>query len=127
MACMILLLIFAACKKDAAKPSPRTIRYILYTKENFSADRDTIRFRLRMQTTGANGRILLDSNLAPMRISEIPDSLHRLVFTKTVPSGHEKDNLLVGFIYDIDNVGQSWFLDSSAAGVNTKTVEYNFR
>jgi hypothetical protein len=120
-------LIFVACKKDAAKPAPRTIRYILYTKENFSTNQDTIRFRLLMQTSRNSGGILFDSSLAAMTISAIPDSLHRLVFTKTVPTGHEKDTLLVGFIYDIDNVGESWFLDSSAAGPGTKTVEYSFR
>lgn len=106
---------------------PRTVSYILYTKENFSDVQDTIRFRLRMQSTGTTGRVLLDSNIAPMKVSEIPDSLHRLVFTKTVPPGHDQEKLIVGFIYDIDNVGESWYLDSLAPGQPTKTVEYSFR
>jgi hypothetical protein len=125
--CAGLSMLFTACKKSA-EPSPsRTIWYILYTKEDFASVKDTIRFRLRMQTTGTTGRVLLDSSIAPMKVSEIPDSLHRLVFTKNVPPGHEHDNLVVGFIYDIDNVGESWFLDSSTAGQRTKTVEYSFR
>ena len=125
--CMAFSVMIAACKKSTQTPSPRTIRYILYTREDFSEVRDTIRFRLRMQTTGITGRVLLDSGIAPMRVSEVPDSLHRLIFTKTVPPGHEQDKLIVGFIYDIDNVGESWYLDSSAAGEKTKTVEYSFR
>ena len=125
--CAALSMVFTSCKKSTETPPPRTIWYILYTKQDFSSDQDTIRFRLRMQTTGTTGRVLLDSSIAPMKISEVPDSLHRLVFTKTVPPGHEQDKLVVGFIYDIDNVGESWFLDSSAAGQRTKTVEYSFR
>jgi hypothetical protein len=125
--CIALALVFAACKKQTQTPAPRTIWYILYTKQDFSNVQDTIRFRLRMQTTGTTGRVLLDSGIAPMKVSQIPDSLHRLVFAKTVPPGHEQDKLVVGFIYDIDNVGESWYLDSSAAGEKTKTVEYSFR
>jgi hypothetical protein len=99
----------------------------LYTKEDFSNVMDTIRFRLRMQTTGAAGRVLLDSNIAPMKVSQVPDSLHRLIFTKTVPAAYQNEKLVVGFIYDIDNVGESWFLDSSVAGQALKVVEYSFR
>jgi len=116
-----------SCKKSTEPSTPRTIWYILYTKEDFSNVNDTIRFRLRMQTTGTTGRVLLDSSIAPMKVSEVPDSLHRLVFAKTVPAGYQQDKLVVGFIYDIDNVGESWYLDSSAAGQKTKTVEYSFR
>ena len=125
--CVAFTMIFAACRRHVEVPPPRTIHYILYTKEDFAGDNDTIRFRLRMQTTGVTGRVLFDSSIAPMRISEIPDSLHRLQFTKTVPPGHDHDLLVVGFVYDIDHVGESWFLDSSLAGASSKTVEYSFR
>src|ERR1041385_6033297 len=126
--CIVFSIVIISCKKSTAPSSPREIRYILYTKEDISTDHDTIRFRLRMQTIKTpNGTILLDSPLAAMTISAIPDSMHRLIFTKTVPAGHENDKLLIGFIYDIDNVGESWYLDSSVAGQRTKTVEYSFR
>lgn len=127
IACIAFAGIFAACKKHSDTPEPRTIRYILYTKEDFSGDIDTIRFRLHIHTTGTTGRVLYDSNIAPMRINEIPDSLHRLIFTKTVPPGHDTDKLVVGFVYDIDHIGESWYLDSSVAGEKQKTVEYSFR
>jgi hypothetical protein len=80
-----------------------------------------------MHTTGTTGRVLLDSNIAPMTINAIPDQQHQLVFDKIVPAGHEKDKLVVGFVYDIDNVGESWYLDSSVAGQTTKIVEYSFK
>lgn len=70
---------------------------------------------------------LFDSSLAPMTIATIPDSLHALVFRKNVPSGYEQAKLAVGFFYAIDNVGESWFLDSSIAGQTVKKVEYNFQ
>jgi hypothetical protein len=125
--CIVLSLIFAACKKNAEIPKPRTIAYILYTKEDFSGEKDSIRFRLHIHSAGTTGRVLLDSNLAPMTIEQVPDSLHRLIFTKTVPPGHDKDKLVVGFVYDIDNVGEGWYLDSMVAGQTTKTVEYSFK
>jgi hypothetical protein len=127
IACTALALTFAACKKHSETPEPRTIRYILYTKEDFSDDNDTIRFRLHIHTTGITGRVLFDSNIAPMRINQVPDSLHRLIFTKTVPPGHDTDKLVVGFVYDIDHIGEGWFLDSSVAGQKQKTVEYSFK
>ncbi|HEY4336361.1 MAG TPA: hypothetical protein VGM89_10695 [Puia sp.] len=125
--CTALALILAACKKHSETTEPRTIRYILYTKEDFSDDNDTIRFRLHIHTTGTTGRVLFDSNIAAMRIKEVPDSLHRLVFTKIVPPGHDTDKLVVGFVYDIDNVGEGWYLDSSFAGQKLKAVEYSFK
>src|SRR5579872_2465768 len=97
LACSIFLTVIVSCKKNATPPIPRSIRYILYTKEDFSNVKDTIRFRLRMQTTGAAGRVLLDSNIAPMKVSQVPDSLHRLIFTKTVPAAYQNEKLVVGF------------------------------
>lgn len=127
MLCVGFLMAIASCKKGAETPPPRTIWYILYTKQDFSEVQDTIRFRLHIHTTGTTGRVLLDSNIAPMRVSQVPDSLHRLIFTKTVPPGHENEKLVVGFVYDIDNVGESWFLDSMNPGDRVKKIEYSFR
>jgi len=120
-------LVLFSCKKHTQTPSPRTIRYILYTKQDFSDDDDTIRFRVHMHSTGITGRNLLDSFIAPMRISQIPDSMHAIVIDKNVPAGYENQKLVVGWVYDIDNVGESWFLDSLVPGENHKTVVYDFR
>jgi len=61
-----------------------------------------------------------------MLIKEIPDKAHNLVFNKLVPPGHDKDTLLVGFVYDIQDVGESWFLDTCAPGQKVKIIDYNF-
>ncbi|HTR30303.1 MAG TPA: hypothetical protein VMH27_13605 [Puia sp.] len=124
------LITIASCKKSsspAPAPTPeatRIIHYILYTTQDFSTNTDTIRFQLYM---AGNGATLFDSAIQPMTINAIPDSLHPLTFSKTVPAGHAQENLQVGFLYGIDHVGNSWFLDSSSAGQTSKTVWYNFR
>jgi hypothetical protein len=117
---------FAACKKDhaAPPPPPRTIQYNLYTGQDFSSDLHTITFRL---TIHGKNSLIFDSALAPMLIKDIPDKAHELVFKKLVPPGHEKDTLLVGFIYDIQDVGESWFLDTCRPGTTLKIIDYNFR
>ena len=115
-----------ACKKDSRPPATptRTIRYVLYTTQNFSNDNDTIRFRLSMKV---GSTVLLDSPLAPIRVSQIPDAAHKLTFDKIVPAGYDDKDLQVGFLYQIDNVGMSWFLDSCKAGEALKTIDYNFK
>ncbi|HEV9037430.1 MAG TPA: hypothetical protein VGQ51_12435 [Puia sp.] len=119
------VLLTAACKKDPYKmAAPRAINYILYTEKDFSNDHDTIRFEILMRS---GSKVLLDSPLAPMTIAQIPDSFHRIMFQKFVPSANQNDDLVVGFLYQIDNVGMSWFLDSSkASGPSVKTVTYSF-
>ncbi len=114
------------CKKHNATPPPpptRTIQYQLYTTQDFSTVKDSITFQLSMRD-GAT--VIFDSTLAPMRISEIPDNAHQILFKKPVPAGHEKSDLVVGFLYEIKDIGSSWFLDSSKAGSTIKIIDYNF-
>ena len=122
---LVLLLAVSACdKQTAVAPPPRTVTYVLYTEQNFSTVQDTIRFRLLMK---AGDHTLLDSSLGPRRVSEVPGPSARITIQKTGPEAYRNSDLLVGFIYDIDNVGESWFLDSSRAGNLAKTVEYSFK
>jgi|SRR6185312_10199721 len=100
------------------------IEYVLYTDQDFSGNFDTIRFRLYM---ASGSKSLLDSPLVAMTIAAIPDSSHALVFRKTVPAAYDQEKLAVGFLYQIDNVGNSWLLDSSEVGEIFKRVVYNFR
>ena len=72
-------------------------------------------------------KTIFDSSLAPMTIAAIPDSLHALVFRKTVPAEFAQAKLAVGFFYEIDNVGSSWFIDTSEAGQASGSVIYNFQ
>jgi hypothetical protein len=118
-----VLLLAAACHKEAAPPPPRSVTYVLYTEKDFSNNLDTIRFEILMKS---GSQILLDSPLAPMTIAQVPGIANKISISKNVPEANRNDDLVVGFLYQIDNVGYSWFLDSSKAGNETKTVTYKF-
>ena len=122
---LLPVLLATACSKDpnVAKP-PRAVNYVLYTEKDFSNVHDTIRFEILMKS---GSTVLLDSPLAAMTVAQVPDSIHRITIQKFVPAAHANDDLVVGFLYWIDNVGMSWYLDSSkAGGPAVKTVTYKF-
>jgi len=126
----ILTIFIVSCSKDhdspydTHKPAPiRKVRYELFTKEDFSTDQHNITFNLFMRNSKRN---LLDSPLATMKISAIPDSLHRIIIEKTVP-GNDTTALVVGFTYYIENIGYSWNLDSFPALDTLKVIRYSFR
>ena len=117
------LCLAAACKKHATPPAPRTVNYVLYTEKDFSGNNDTIRFEIVMK---AGSTTLLDSPLAAMTVAQVPHQAGKIDITKTVPETYRNADLQVGFLYSIDNVGSSWFLDSSKAGNLQKVVTYKF-
>jgi hypothetical protein len=120
------LVLAGACRKNAGPPSPatpRTVNYVLYTEKDFSTVHDTIRFEIIMKTGSTT---LLDSPLAPMTVAQVPGPNAKISITKTVPDAYRDSDLLVGFLYSIDNVGMSWYLDSSKAGNPQKMVTYKF-
>ena len=121
---LLPVLLAAACSKDPlVSAAPRAVNFVLYTEKDFSNVHDTIRFELLMKS---GNQVLLDSPLAPMTVAQVPDSIHRITIQKFVPTANRNDDLIVGFLYHIDNVGYSWFLDSSKAGDGVKTVTYKF-
>jgi hypothetical protein len=61
-----------------------------------------------------------------MKIKDIPDSNHRIIIEKLAPD-NDISTLVVGFNYQIENVGISWFLDTFAAGNTFKLLRYSFR
>ncbi len=71
-------------------------------------------------------KILLDSELAPMKIREIPNAANKIIITKTVPDDESSD-LSVGFLYSIDGVGNSWHLDTCKTGETFKIVDFAFQ
>jgi hypothetical protein len=126
--CLVLFLGFLSCKKDTKTPTPppapRNVRYILYVRNAFPDDDKLITFDIVMK----NGtKVLFDSAFAPMKISAMPDKEHAIVVEKTVPAGNENADLVVGFTYAIQNVGNSWFLDTAKAGNPLKIMEYPFQ
>ena len=123
---LFLFILAVACKKDQPNVKtnpPRKVRYELYTNEDFSDDQKNILFSIFMR----NGqKTILDSPLATMKIKDIPDSNHRIIIEKLVP-GDAPSTLVVGFNYQIENVGNSWYLDTFPAGDTSKVLSYPFR
>jgi len=126
-ACTILFA--ASCKKHSNSPAEnptitRTVKFTLYTDQDFSTTNENITFRLSMQNS--LNQSIWDSVLPPMKVKDIPSLAHKLVFQKAVP-GNNSGLLKVGFYYSIENVGDSWYFDSSNAGDSFKEVIYDFR
>src|SRR5215510_13836843 len=126
--CLLLTLCItiASCIKDGSNVNPmppdsgRTIRFVLYTDQDFSDDTSVIDFTIFIKkgsvyvgdTVASN--LLFDSAFAPMRIKDIPDPAHKIVVEKKV-IGYDDAELTAGFIYTIVNVGNAWHIDSSSA------------
>ena len=129
LATITVVVILASCKKYDSSPGTgypgngRKIRFQLYTKKDFSGETSVINFSLIIKNAN---RTLLDSALAPMQIKDIPDEAHKLIFEKTI-TGNDNSDLVVGFDYEIQNVGNSWYRDTSKAGTSFKIVDYAFQ
>jgi hypothetical protein len=120
---VIILLSFGACNHETVAPAARRVEFTLYTNENFASDEHLITFHLIIQD---QSKTLLDSALAPMKVKDIPDFTHKIVIQKTVP-GNNRSTLKVGFTYEIENVGMSWYYDEYKAGEQFKAVEFSFK
>jgi len=129
-AALLILAVISAttsCKKErpqqpVAQSSSRTLRFILYTNEDFSGDEHNISFALHID----NGKTApFDSTVFSTKVKNIPDKAHQLVFERKIPN----DGLPVtaGFVYTIQNVGISWHLDTCAANEKLKVIEYPFQ
>ena len=121
---LAMLFLASACHKNSTPPAPRTVNYVLYTEKDFSGNHDTIRFEIIMKS---GNQTLLDSPFALMTVAQIPGLANKIDVQTTVPEAYRNADLVVGFLYGIDNVGNSWWLDSAEAGNLHKIVTYNFR
>jgi len=101
----------------------RKIRFVLYTDQDFSNDNNNITFTLFIHNS--KNEVLWDSVFAPIKINEIPGQANKVVVEKTVPND-DHSLLKAGFLYSIENVGNSWYYDSSSVGQPLKIVEFNF-
>ena len=136
---LILCITVVSCKKKEAgeKPVPppsggRTFRFVLFTDQDFSTDNSVIRFTLFIKKGSVyvydpnQNDLLYDSALAPIHIKDIPGPANKIVVEKTV-AGYDDADLSAGFVYQIENVGNSWHVDTSSTGNPLKVIEYNFR
>jgi hypothetical protein len=125
----LLILTVESCKKtypsnDGENPgNGRKIRFQLYTDKDLSNETAVIKFSIFIRNAHTT---LFDSSLAPMQIKDIPDAAHKIVIEKEVP-GIDNSDLAAGFNYEIQNVGNSWYIDTSRAGNNLKVIDYSFR
>src|SRR5436190_5286721 len=127
--CPILLAVLTgiSCKKDYSShdvtksATSRKIRFQLYTNQDFSSNSSVINFSILIRNAS---KTLLDSALAPMQIKDIPDATHKIVIEKTVS---DDSDLAASFRYEIQNVGISWYIDTSKAGNQVKVIDYAFQ
>ena len=116
----------SSCGKDNEQPvnkAERRIRYILYTNEDFNNDEHSITFSVFARD---DNKTVLDSAIETMQVKEIPKIDNKIVIEKTLLTEDTTD-LVVGFVYEIEGVGVSWYLDSVSAGQRNKTIEFAFR
>jgi hypothetical protein len=122
------LLSGTSCSKQSSTAPenriPRKVQFILYTDKDFSNNNGIITFELSIQKLP--NHVLWDSVLPPMKIKDIPGPANKWVIEKWVP-GNDPSLLKTGFYYSIENVGNSWFIDSFKVGDTVKTIEYNFQ
>jgi len=122
----LIILSALSCKKDyngyKTPPIQRNIQFDLFTSQDFSTDNNKITFTLHIKN---KNKTLWDSVLSSMKINEIPVQANKLTFNKIVPDD-DGSELSAGFVYEIENVGMSWYLDTIKAGEAFKHISYDF-
>jgi len=126
---VLLIVTMESCKKtypssDGENPGTgRKVLFQLYTDKDFSAETSIIKFSIFIRNARTT---FFDSSFAPMQIKDIPDAAHKIVIEKTV-FGTGNSDLAAGFNYEIQNVGNSWYIDTSRAGNVLKVIDYAFQ
>ena len=130
---VVIITAFASCRKYQSPPGhdhgnhgishQRKVRYELYTDRSQAGDKKNIHFSIFMRD-GRN--TIFDSALAVMTVENIPDFDHRIIIEKLVPD-NDPATLAVGFNYEIDNIGISWYLDAFPSGDTLKVLNTPFR
>ena len=119
-----------SCKKEKPQPvvssSNKTVKFVLYTNEDFSTDEDTIRFALTIRNNAGtiNARSIFDTTLMLMKIKDIPGPANKLIISKTVPD--DGSILEAGFIY-YTRFGVGSKFDTVSTSERMKVFEYPFQ
>jgi hypothetical protein len=127
---VLCIFLLVSCKKNNADLPPnklsttKTIRFQLYTNQDFSTNESTIIFKASIQNVG-NNQIIWDSTFATRKIKEIPGEANKIIVQKSILV--TDSTLKVGFYYTITNVGSSWYLDTVGKGTSFKLIDYNFQ
>ena len=126
----MIILAGVACTKESTQAvtkkasletleTDRTVRFILYTEKDLSADNKDITFSLFIRS---HTKVLLDSIVVSMKIKDIPRIGNKLIFEKKVVD--DGQSLAAGFRYAIDNVGNSWYMDTCRADEKLKVIDF---
>ena len=119
-----------SCKKEKPQPVPgssaKTIKFVLYTNEDFSTDEDTIRFALTIRNNAGTikSRSIFDTTLMLMKIKDIPGPSNKIIISKTVPD--DGTTLEAGFIY-YTRFGVGSRFDTVSTNEKLKVFEYPFQ
>lgn len=127
---LTVVFVIVSCKKGYSPGNTiypgvgteRKIRFQLYTNQDFSTNASVINFSLFIRNTN---RTFFDSSLVSMRIKDIPDAAHKLVIEKIVNT--DNSDLAAGFRYEIHDVGNSQYIDTSKAGNTFKIIDFAFQ
>jgi hypothetical protein len=118
---------FASCQKDVQPTGKveKTIRFVLYTDKDFSNEERNIIFSVFIRREG-NYPHLFDSTFSVMKVKEIPGASNKIVFEKKVWVDASM-RLGAGFVYSLENVGYSWYIDTCEPGQLFKEINYAFQ
>jgi hypothetical protein len=115
----------SSCKKEntlGKALDSRLVTFKLYTDQDFSTDESNITFSIFIKDGGTH---LFDSTYAVMKVKDIPKMANAIIVEKKIQANNNR--LVVGFNYNIENVGTSWYVDTLSATQKSKVVEFNFR
>jgi hypothetical protein len=123
---LIVILFLAACKKQNSDcpDTPRKVQFSLFTDTDFRNYADKVTFTLAIRNS--RSQTVWDSVLPPMRVMDIPGRVNRLFFEKQL-TGYGDSLLQVGFIYQVENVGISWYWKRSLPCEKITLVEFDFK
>jgi hypothetical protein len=122
--------VFVACRKDRVRSDDliplvsKTIRFQLYTTEDFKIETKNVIFRLFIEDPMRH--IIWDSLLPPIRLNQVPDSFHIISIERNIRI-KPQETIKAGFRYTIEDVGSSSYVDTLSPGTKFKLIEFNFR
>jgi hypothetical protein len=117
---------FASCRKNVTPPVvnvERTIRFVLYTEKDFSNENGNIIFSVVIRK---DNRQIFDSSFSLMKVKDIPTLANRIVYEKKILVD-ENAKLTAGFLYTLENIGYSWYIEVCEPGERFKEINYSFQ
>lgn len=122
---LAVMVIAASCTKSSSPAivyPEKTVRFVLHTEQDFTGNTENILFSLFIRKANT---LIFDSTLSPMQLKDIPNVSKELVFEKKIAD--DGSDLTAGFMYTIENVGNSHYIDTCKGGVPFTLVDFSFQ